>query len=96
MCVVVYTCRRAIFLLSTNIDMYYHLFILRFWHSSAAYAIATELGCGDLGTVPPVGHSIYKWPHDLMKPQVSDITKCLFVSAMCVLLQRSGSSHNYC
>ena len=52
----------------------YPLIHTRFWHSSAAYAIATEVGCGDASTIPPEGHDIYKWPQDLLKPDVSSLT----------------------
>lgn len=44
---------------------------VRFWHSSAAYAIASDVGCGDSTSLPPENHSIYKWPQDLLKPEVS-------------------------
>ncbi|BES96891.1 cytidine monophosphate (UMP-CMP) kinase 2, mitochondrial [Nesidiocoris tenuis] len=37
----------------------------RFWHSTAAYAIANQ---GELGDVP---QSIYSWPSDLLKPDLA-------------------------
>ena len=40
----------------------------RFWHSSAAYAIAAEAKCGGEINIPPRGNSIYQWPDDLLKP----------------------------
>ena len=40
----------------------------RFWHSSAAYAIAKEAKCGSETNIPSKGHSIYQWPSDLLKP----------------------------
>ena len=40
----------------------------RFWHSTTAYAIATEVGCGTTQHTPPKGHNIYAWPHDLLYP----------------------------
>ena len=42
----------------------------RFWHSSAAYAIATDVKIGDISNLPPVNHWVYKWPQDLLKPSV--------------------------
>ena len=60
----------------------------RFWHSSAAYAIATEAGCGDVSTIPPEGHDIYKWPQDLLKPDVSFILQCL---VMCMATDKLES-----
>lgn len=42
----------------------------RFWHSSAAYAIATDVKIGDISNLPPVNHWVYKWPQDLLKPDV--------------------------
>ena len=60
--------------------MYMH--ICRFWHSSAAYAIASEVGCGDSTNLPPVGHEIYKWPQDLLEPDVSG--KCLSLKLLTI------------
>ena len=37
----------------------------RFWHSTSAYTIAEE--CPE---VPASGHSVYRWPSDLLKPSV--------------------------
>lgn len=54
----------------------------RFWHSSAAYAIATEVGCGDSTNLPPVGHKIYQWPQDLLKPDVSLFNKWIWFVVM--------------
>ena len=45
-----------------------NLHFIRFWHSSAAYAIALEAKCGSEANIPPKGHSIYQWPGDLLKP----------------------------
>uniref|UniRef100_A0A8C0QAR4 UMP-CMP kinase 2, mitochondrial n=1 Tax=Canis lupus familiaris TaxID=9615 RepID=A0A8C0QAR4_CANLF len=41
----------------------------RYWHSTATYAIATEV-TGGLQHLPPVHHSIYQWPRDLLKPDL--------------------------
>ncbi|XP_078601422.1 UMP-CMP kinase 2, mitochondrial-like [Branchiostoma floridae x Branchiostoma japonicum] len=43
----------------------------RFWHSTTAYSIATEVGCGDECQLPPRGHSVYTWPSDLLKPHLA-------------------------
>ncbi|XP_028391077.1 UMP-CMP kinase 2, mitochondrial-like [Dendronephthya gigantea] len=40
----------------------------RFWHSTAAYAIAIEAKCGDEKAIPPAGNSVYQWPSNLLKP----------------------------
>ena len=45
--------------------VYIGFVIYRFWHSTTAYGIANETSSGDL---PKVGHSVYKWPSDLLKP----------------------------
>lgn len=37
----------------------------RFWHSTTAYGIANETSEDDL---PEVGHPVYQWPSDLLKP----------------------------
>ncbi|KAL5506715.1 hypothetical protein EMCRGX_G008443 [Ephydatia muelleri] len=42
-----------------------------YWHSSAAYAIASEVECGGKDSIPPQGHEVYRWPRDLFKPDVS-------------------------
>ncbi|XP_020632998.3 UMP-CMP kinase 2, mitochondrial [Pogona vitticeps] len=41
----------------------------RFWHSTAAYAIATEIS-GKIQHLPPVHHPVYRWPGDLLKPDL--------------------------
>uniref|UniRef100_A0A803J9M7 UMP-CMP kinase 2, mitochondrial n=1 Tax=Xenopus tropicalis TaxID=8364 RepID=A0A803J9M7_XENTR len=41
----------------------------RYWHSTAAYAIATEIG-GNLPSLPHCGHDIYQWPQDLLRPDL--------------------------
>ena len=43
--------------------------LLRYWHSTATYAIATEVS-GGLQHLPPVHHPIYQWPRDLLKPDL--------------------------
>lgn len=45
------------------------LVLLRYWHSTATYAIATEV-TGGLQHLPPAHHSIYHWPRDLLKPDL--------------------------
>ncbi|GCC23881.1 UMP-CMP kinase 2, mitochondrial [Chiloscyllium punctatum] len=41
----------------------------RFWHSTAAYAIATEVS-GKLENLPPHHHELYQWPQDLIRPDL--------------------------
>ncbi|XP_048387600.2 UMP-CMP kinase 2, mitochondrial [Stegostoma tigrinum] len=41
----------------------------RFWHSTAAYAIATEVS-GKLENLPPPHHELYRWPQDLVQPDL--------------------------
>nr|ACO52064.1 Probable thymidylate kinase 1 [Aquarana catesbeiana] len=41
----------------------------RFWHSTAAYAIATEIG-GNIQNLPDHHHVVYQWPEDLLKPDL--------------------------
>ena len=43
-------------------------FFYRFWHSTAAYAIAKETDAGVLEYLPTKDHSIYTWPNDLIFP----------------------------
>lgn len=39
----------------------------RFWHSTAAYAIATAVG-GPVCNLPDEGSELYRWPSDLLEP----------------------------
>ena len=39
--------------------------LYRFWHSTSAYSIAEE--CPE---IPAGGHSVYRWPGDLLKPSL--------------------------
>ncbi|XP_061478821.1 UMP-CMP kinase 2, mitochondrial [Rhineura floridana] len=41
----------------------------RYWHSTAAYAIATEIS-GKVQNLPPLHHQVYHWPEDLLKPDI--------------------------
>ncbi|XP_064364563.1 UMP-CMP kinase 2, mitochondrial [Dromaius novaehollandiae] len=41
----------------------------RYWHSTAAYAIATEIN-GKVEDLPPAHHEVYQWPEDLLKPDL--------------------------
>ncbi|NXC38950.1 CMPK2 kinase, partial [Penelope pileata] len=41
----------------------------RYWHSTAAYAIATETN-GSIQNLPPDHDEVYKWPEDLLKPDL--------------------------
>ncbi|XP_078069319.1 UMP-CMP kinase 2, mitochondrial [Mustelus asterias] len=41
----------------------------RFWHSTAAYAIATEVS-GKVENLPPPHHELYLWPQDLVQPDL--------------------------
>ncbi|XP_019392972.1 PREDICTED: UMP-CMP kinase 2, mitochondrial [Crocodylus porosus] len=41
----------------------------RYWHSTAAYAIATEIS-GKVQNLPPEHHEVYQWPEDLLKPDL--------------------------
>lgn len=41
----------------------------RFWHSTAAYAMATAVG-GPLSNLPAAGSEVYRWPSDLLQPSL--------------------------
>ncbi|KAJ7989173.1 hypothetical protein DPEC_G00316760 [Dallia pectoralis] len=41
----------------------------RYWHSTAAYAIATAVG-GTVGNLPQAGSEVYAWPGDLPTPNL--------------------------
>ncbi|KAM6912672.1 UMP-CMP kinase 2, mitochondrial [Xenentodon cancila] len=41
----------------------------RFWHSTAAYAIATAVS-GPAGNLPQEGSEVYRWPGDLLQPSL--------------------------
>ncbi|XP_076605702.1 UMP-CMP kinase 2, mitochondrial [Chaetodon auriga] len=41
----------------------------RFWHSTAAYAIATAVS-GPLCNLPAEGSEVYRWPSDLLQPSL--------------------------
>lgn len=41
----------------------------RYWHSTAAYAIATAVG-GKVGNLPQRGSEVYRWPGDLLQPSL--------------------------
>ncbi|KAG9465401.1 hypothetical protein GDO78_018398 [Eleutherodactylus coqui] len=41
----------------------------RFWHSTAAYTIATEMG-GGIHNLPDHHHDVYQWPEDLLRPDL--------------------------
>ncbi|KFQ37378.1 hypothetical protein N332_09927, partial [Mesitornis unicolor] len=41
----------------------------RYWHSTAAYTIATEIK-GKVQDLPPVHDEVYQWPEDLLKPDL--------------------------
>lgn len=43
--------------------------VYRFWHSTAAYAIATEMG-GGIHNLPDAHHDVYHWPDDLLRPDL--------------------------
>lgn len=45
------------------------LLSLRYWHSTAAYAIANAVS-GKVQNLPLVGSEIYTWPSDLMRPDL--------------------------
>ncbi|KAH0621996.1 hypothetical protein JD844_023852, partial [Phrynosoma platyrhinos] len=48
-----------------------------YWHSTAAYAIATEI-TGKVQNLPPPHHPVYSWPKDLLRP---DLVLLLTVSS---------------
>ncbi|NXR15212.1 CMPK2 kinase, partial [Semnornis frantzii] len=41
----------------------------RYWHSTAAYTIATEIN-GPLQDLPPAQDEVYQWPEDLLRPDL--------------------------
>ncbi|NXA15985.1 CMPK2 kinase, partial [Sapayoa aenigma] len=41
----------------------------RYWHSTAAYTIATETS-GEVQDLPPAHDEVYQWPEDLLKPDL--------------------------
>ncbi|KAJ3613820.1 hypothetical protein NHX12_020066 [Muraenolepis orangiensis] len=41
----------------------------RYWHSTAAYAIATAAS-GPVSSLPPEGSDLYRWPSDLLQPSL--------------------------
>ncbi|XP_014812221.1 PREDICTED: UMP-CMP kinase 2, mitochondrial [Calidris pugnax] len=41
----------------------------RYWHSTAAYTIATEIN-GEVQDLPPAHDEVYQWPEDLLKPDL--------------------------
>ncbi|XP_027496723.1 UMP-CMP kinase 2, mitochondrial [Corapipo altera] len=41
----------------------------RYWHSTAAYTIATETN-GKVKDLPPAHDEVYQWPEDLLKPDL--------------------------
>ncbi|NWX07651.1 CMPK2 kinase, partial [Caloenas nicobarica] len=41
----------------------------RYWHSTAAYTIATEVN-GKVQDLPPAHDEVYRWPEDLLKPDL--------------------------
>ncbi|NXI46973.1 CMPK2 kinase, partial [Galbula dea] len=41
----------------------------RYWHSTAAYTIATEIH-GKVQDLPPAHDEVYQWPEDLLKPDL--------------------------
>ncbi|XP_055667093.1 UMP-CMP kinase 2, mitochondrial [Falco peregrinus] len=41
----------------------------RYWHSTAAYTIATEI-TGEVQGLPPAHDEVYQWPEDLLKPDL--------------------------
>ncbi|NXH20542.1 CMPK2 kinase, partial [Bucco capensis] len=45
------------------------IIIDRYWHSTAAYTIATEIN-GKVQDLPPVHDEVYQWPEDLLKPDL--------------------------
>lgn len=42
---------------------------LRYWHSTAAYAIATAVS-GGVGNLPASRSEVYRWPKDLLPPSL--------------------------
>lgn len=50
--------------------IHHPLSVPRFWHSTAAYAIATAV-CGPACNLPAEGSEMYRWPSDLLEPSLT-------------------------
>lgn len=52
-----------------HLSIHHRLSVPRFWHSTAAYAIATAVS-GPVCNLPGEGSEVYCWPSDLFQPSL--------------------------
>lgn len=57
-------------LLFCTLFIYDELICCRFWHSTAAYALANDCVSVNGVEIPSEGHPVYDWPTDLLKPDI--------------------------
>ena len=42
----------------------------RFWHTTGAYALAEAIELNQINKLPEPGSEFYRWPQDLVKPDI--------------------------